>query len=451
MSEADRARAATPSGSLRHPIIQTLPAPELSNYQDAQLRDAIEMVYIKPVPFFRRKLMDAGVTADEIQSCKELPRIPITTKADLRASIRTAPPLGDFRASTARDWVRVITSSGATGEPMITGLTARDLAAEQIAYDRRFWRAGIRPGDIVVNSHPGYLSGGSEFLSSLLERFPALAVSLGPPDSDEDGVWRQLEFLRSTFTPTCFLIGAPAFIRYSRISEARGHMFPRDFGAGRLAFFEPVFQWPEARLWFEDALSASISMSVGLSEVLGSYAQSCPLGWGLHICADLVYVECVDAATHVPVMPGKRGLLVLTSFSRDGIILRYSTDDIGIILPDEPSCGCGDTHPRILNLGRVSDQVVVDNHTIMPVDVMRALVSFDGLTPNEVLQCQLIRQKGATALGVLLDRSTDVVSRPATGRLEEHLSDHLNVNVTVHLGDNKEKSLAYKPQRVIDQ
>ena len=63
--------------------VESLPRPEMEKLQVERLRAGIDRVS-KTVPFYKKKLSEAGVTADSIRSLEDLDRLPFTTKADLR-------------------------------------------------------------------------------------------------------------------------------------------------------------------------------------------------------------------------------------------------------------------------------------------------------------------------------------------------------------------------------
>ncbi len=63
--------------------VESLPRAGLEKLQVERLRAGIDRVS-KTVPFHKRKLAEAGVTADSIHSLEDLDRLPFTTKADLR-------------------------------------------------------------------------------------------------------------------------------------------------------------------------------------------------------------------------------------------------------------------------------------------------------------------------------------------------------------------------------
>ena len=61
------------------PEVQTLPREDLRALQEERLRALIARVFDRPVPFFKRKLEQAGIGPDDVKTLDDLPKIPRTT------------------------------------------------------------------------------------------------------------------------------------------------------------------------------------------------------------------------------------------------------------------------------------------------------------------------------------------------------------------------------------
>src|SRR5947208_10813661 len=93
------------------PEMQTMSRDERRALQDERFRDVVRRVFERPVPLFRAKLEEAGVSGpDDIKSIDDLVRIPATVKDDLRTSEAENPPAGDYRFTDLRDCIRLGTS-----------------------------------------------------------------------------------------------------------------------------------------------------------------------------------------------------------------------------------------------------------------------------------------------------------------------------------------------------
>ena len=101
--------------------VETMSRAQLEEIQLERLKYTVQYCYDN-VPFYKKKLDDAGVTPDQIKTLDDIRRIPPTTKADLRDNY----PFGLF-AVPMRDIVRIHASSGTTGKPTVVGYTKHDL------------------------------------------------------------------------------------------------------------------------------------------------------------------------------------------------------------------------------------------------------------------------------------------------------------------------------------
>ena len=71
-----------PDGEYWQPEIETMPREQLEALQIKKLKASINIALQSP--FYKKRLGDAGITADSINSLEDLRKIPFTTKQDLR-------------------------------------------------------------------------------------------------------------------------------------------------------------------------------------------------------------------------------------------------------------------------------------------------------------------------------------------------------------------------------
>ena len=95
--------------------IETMPRKELERLQLERLRHQVDYC-AQNVPFYAKRLAEAGVTAEKIKTLSDVKYIPLTTKADIRDNY----PYGLF-AVPIKDIVRTHASSGTTGTPPVVG------------------------------------------------------------------------------------------------------------------------------------------------------------------------------------------------------------------------------------------------------------------------------------------------------------------------------------------
>ena len=100
---------------------QRLPREELRALQLRRLQDQVARIYDR-VGWYRQRLADSGVQADQIASLADLARLPFTAKSDLREVF----PFG-LSAVPHSELVEVHMSSGSTGKPVVNAYTRGDL------------------------------------------------------------------------------------------------------------------------------------------------------------------------------------------------------------------------------------------------------------------------------------------------------------------------------------
>jgi phenylacetate-CoA ligase len=111
---------------------------------------------LRNVAFYRESFARAGVKGDEVRSLEDLGRLPFTTKEDLRTSY----PYGMF-AVPLRDVVRIQSTSGTTGTPVIVGYTRNDLKTWSECVARFLAAGGMNEHDVVQIAFTyGLFSGG---------------------------------------------------------------------------------------------------------------------------------------------------------------------------------------------------------------------------------------------------------------------------------------------------
>jgi len=398
-----------------NPEIQTLPRAELEALQLKRLQEAAGIAYDR-APFFRRRFDATGIRPDDIVSLDSLRQVPPFSKADLRADEAAHPPVGQYRASGLRGAVRLATSTGTTGRPTYVLFTGHDIGVENELGARNFWRLGYRPGDVVVNAHPGYLNGGQANVGGVMEHLGCLSISIGPPE-DDDRIIDTLQRLDGLAIDHWQLMPAAA-VRILQAARRRG--------------------WTGVLPPIQDAtpLLQLDLISAGM-ECVGFLGSTCRpgLGTGAHVAEDHALIEALDPGTGQPVPDGERGYLVCTSLGRDNPMIRYNLEDVVRI--DRSPCDCGETHLRAWWDGRGKDVVRVAGRAILPLDVWRHL-SFDAQyvllrRPHEMDRLE-IRLEGTPA--------DDLAARIEAG-----------TGVPVHVTQIPAGSLArssYKFERVID-
>jgi phenylacetate-CoA ligase len=397
------------------PQAQTMPRPELLQLQWKRLEEALQRAYSETA-FFRRRFDAAGVHPSDVRSLVDLRIVPRFTKEDLRASEAEHPPIGDYRAVGLGGSVRLATSTGTTGRPTITVWAQRDLDVDYDLAARRYWRDGVRPGQVIVNAHPGYLNGGQSMVAGAAERIGCLPISIGPPTDDEQ-VERALRTIED-------------------IPIDHWHTLPA--GAARIREVARRIGWT-GKLPEEGAVTPMrqyAAISAGM-ECIGTLGGSCdPAKYrGAHIAEDYAVVEALDENGD-PVPDGTRGRFVCTSLGRLNPMIRFDLNEV--VRLDGAPCECGETHRRAFWEGRRKDLLTVQDRWILPIDVWRELApgqEFVLVRTGDEQDRLEVRVEG-TAAADLADRLREGIGAPVDVR-------------QVEVGTLARA--AYKAERVVDE
>ena len=135
--------------------IETMPRADLEELQLKKLQEIVKRAFDK-IPYYNKKYSEAEVYPEDIETLKDIEKLPFITKDDLRESY----PFGLF-AVDIKNIKELHSSSGTTGKPVVSGYTEKDLDtwAETIA--RGLTMMGLDEGDILQNTHGyGMFTGG---------------------------------------------------------------------------------------------------------------------------------------------------------------------------------------------------------------------------------------------------------------------------------------------------
>ena len=128
--------------------------------------------------FYKHKL--EGINVDQIQSQEDFEKLPFTWKGDLRE----AYPLG-LMAEPEDKIVRIHSSSGTTGTPVIIPYTRQDVDDWALMFARCYEMAGITNMDrIQITPGYGLWTAGIGFQLGA-ERLGAMTVPMGPGNTDK--------------------------------------------------------------------------------------------------------------------------------------------------------------------------------------------------------------------------------------------------------------------------
>ena len=397
---------------------------ELVQLQLERLQATLTRVY-KNVTFYKKKFDAMGFLPEDCLSLEDLRRLPFTTRHDLAR----AYPYEMF-AVPLREVVRIHSSTGSPGNPIVMGYTARDLRQWARLAARVLTAAGVDRDDVVqVTLSYGLLT--SAFgLHYGVELLGASVIPTGP-----GGTARQLQIMRDYRTTV--LVSTPGYARIIADQLEKGGMDAKNlFLKVGLFAGEP---WTEAqRNDLESRLFLKALDNYALSEAMGpGVAGECEHRAGMHLNEDHFLAEIIDPATGVVLPEGEMGELVLTTISREATpLVRFRTGDLTRL--DYAPCQCGRTMARLRRIaGRSDNVVVVKGINIFPERVGQILAGFTGEEPTYQLvvgredELDFLEVKVEVREGLFFDKMT--LQREMLQKLSHKLAQGIGVSSRVKL------------------
>ena len=314
-------------------------------------------------PFYREKYRDLDLSA--VKTWEDFRKLPMTDKHELR----DAHPLG-LQAVPEKDVVRIHSSSGTTGTPVIIPYTKRDVDDWSEMFERCYRMAGVTDMD-RVHVTPGYglWTAGVGFQAGA-ERLGAMVIPMGPGNTDKQ--IRMMQDLRSTVlcATSSYALLLAEEIEKRGVKESI-HLRRALIGSER---------WGDKmRKRIASELGVKLCDIYGLTEIYGpGVGISCDCDSGIHYWSDFIYIEIIDPKTGKNVPDGETGEIVITTLRKQGApLIRYRTHDLSRIIPGR--CECGSEFPRIATLiGRTDDMVKVKGVNIFPGQIDEIISEAEG-------------------------------------------------------------------------
>jgi len=337
----------------------------LNAQQLALVKNQIARVKAFEGGLYHKKYADIAV--EDIQTAADFESLPFTEKDELRAVY----PLG-IQAVPDEEIVRIHSSSGTTGTPIIVPYTQKDVDDWALMFARCYEMAGITKQD-RIHITPGYglWTAGIGFQLGC-ERLGAMAVPMGPGNTD-----KQLKMMMDLKSTVLCATSSYALLLAEEIAK-RGigdkiHLKKGVIGSER---------WGDkmrARIAAE--LGVELYDIYGLTEIYGpGIGINCQKEEPMHYWDDYIYIEIIDPATGKVLPHGEIGEVVITTLKKEGApLIRYRTHDLSRIVP-EP-CSCGSPFPRIDRIiGRSDDMIKVKGVNIYPGQVEDVLKEVAGVS-----------------------------------------------------------------------
>lgn len=388
---------------------------KLNEKQLAQV-DAQVRRLIRTDSYYGNKYRELSITG--IKTQEDFERLPFSGKSDLR----DAYPLG-IQAVPDEEIVRIHSSSGTTGKPVIIPYTAKDVDDWAIMFARCYEIAGITNRDrIQITPGYGLWTAGIGFQAGC-EKLGAMAVPMGPGNTDKQ-IQMMIDLKSTVITATSSYALVLAEEIEKRGLKDRIYLKKGVIGSER---------WSEKkRQAIREGLGIELYDIYGLTEIYGpGIGINCEQEEGIHYWDDYIYIEIIDPNTGETVPDGEPGEIVITTLVKEGApLLRFRTHDMSRIIP-EP-CSCGRSYPRIdIIQGRSDDMFKVHGVNMFPGQVEEILQQVDGVLSEYTINIAHDEDHNRDILFVTVEAEGRVSFDQAGARIRELFKSRIGVTPKV--------------------
>ncbi|MBQ6168754.1 MAG: phenylacetate--CoA ligase [Ruminococcus sp.] len=380
---------------------------QISQQQLDLVNDRIRAL-VEAGSFYGKKLAEAGIT--HVETPEDFTKLPFSEKKDLR----DAYPLG-LMTAPEEEIVRIHSSSGTTGTPVIIPYTAKDVDDWAIMFKRCYETAGITNMDrIQITPGYGLWTAGIGFQNGA-EKLGAMVIPMGPGNTD-----KQLQMMQDMKSTVLCSTSSYALLLAEEI-EKRGikdniHLKKGVIGSER---------WSDKmRKHISESLGIELYDIYGLTEIYGpGIGINCEYNEGMHYWDDFLYIEVIDPKTGEPVPDGEMGEIVITTLVKEGApLIRYRTHDLSRIIPGK--CKCGRCYPRLDTImGRTDDMMKIKGVNVFPSQIEEVLANFNEI--NSEYQIRISHLDGKDTMRIYVESTGDVDFDALSKRIAEKVKSRI--------------------------
>ncbi len=321
---------------------QYLSQENLRKFQEKRLRYIIDFAY-RNTSFYKEKFRKANLTPHDIQTLEDLPKIPVTTKKEIKAVF----PHGIVAPGYTEENCIVESTSGTSGDILKILYNPETYDHTTAVSLRNYLAHGVRPWHrfCVMCRDPVELQRASKGL------FKAIGILESRP---EEELVEDLRIHRPHV-----IGGHPSLMAaLAKIAEEKKVDI-----SPKLILIGGEMAYPFSRAYVERIFKCPTINKYGAYEA-GSIAWECREHKKMHIDADTVITEFLKGGE--PVSPGERGEIVITNLWNEAMpFIRYRLDDVGSA--SDEICQCGRTFPLIKELeGKSDDFIVLPSGELVP-------------------------------------------------------------------------------------
>ncbi|OGO30390.1 MAG: phenylacetate--CoA ligase [Chloroflexi bacterium RBG_16_56_11] len=368
------------NGEYWNPILETLPREKLQVLQLKKFKEIFTWAY-EHSRFYHKLYSDAGIEPGDIRKFDDIRKVPKIEKSMMRGIQGPGKepfPYGDILCVPLEQVTDYRQTSGTTGQPVYQADTWQDWELGTEAYAYALWAQGYRASDrlflpfgynIFIAFWAYHYAGeklGCEVIPGGVLNTEARILKI-----------QELKATAMGATPT-YVLGMAETARKMGINPPSDLCIRKITVAG-----EPGGSVPATRKRMEEAWGAKVYDQVGSTEI-GHWGWECRHQSGLHVNEAFYLVEIEDVKTGESITgPGKRGKMVVTTFSRMAqTCIRFDVKDM--IEWNARQCDCGRTF-RLLEgglKGRADDITKVKGVLLSPLAIEEVVRETPQLSPE---------------------------------------------------------------------
>lgn len=390
---------------------------------------------IESESFYGKRLKEYGI--DHIETAEDFLKLPFSEKNDLRE----AYPLG-LMTAPEEEIVRIHSSSGTTGTPVIIPYTAKDVDDWAVMFSRCYETAGITNMDrIQITPGYGLWTAGIGFQNGA-EKLGAMVIPMGPGNTD-----KQLQMMQDMESTVICATSSYALLLAEEIQK-RGIRDKIKLKKGVIG----SERWSQK---MRDRISSELGIELydiyGLTEIYGpGIGISCQKESGMHYWDDYIYIEIIDPVTGKNLPDGEIGEIVITTLVKEGApLIRYRTHDLSRIIPEQ--CSCGSSYPRIdMIMGRTDDMMKIKGVNVFPSQIEEVLGTFEEISSE--YQIRISHLDGKDTMRIYVESTGDYDWNNLSKRIAEKVKSKIGFTPIVKIVETGVLPRSMKKTaRVIDE
>lgn len=338
---------------------------------DEKIRNIVKYVY-ENVPFYRNKMINMGISPNDIKGQDDMKYLPFMDKEDFRKNY----PYGLF-AVPKEKIIRIHSTSGTTGIPSLVGFTKEDWERQCHLTSIVGKMAGIDEKDIVQIVYGfGMFTGGIGWLEGL-ENIGSLVIPIGPGNTK-----KQIEYLKQL--KTSVLIGTPSYILHlaEYIKNNTNIDIIKDLNIKKILVGGEILTENIREIIKKSWQIDNVTQNYGFCEGGGAgISGECIFQNGMHITEEY-YPELIDPVTCENLENGQTGEIVFTSLSKKGLpLIRYRTHDITSLYYEKCDCGI-EGYKMSTILGRSDSMLKIKGVCVFPRRIEEIILQDGICSPN---------------------------------------------------------------------